>query len=348
MMPGSLAHMLIFEDVLSKFDKDKDCDDDFVTTLKENIKYGRLGSLGPDLPTYESVLKTAITFLLSKYREPAPLEKWSGQLHNKSPNVFPLKMIEIAWRETDLDAEDWDEIAKKQWAFIVGFLTHMAADQSIHPYINKIAGQYYRLKENRLKHIECEVYQDVVLFNNRYQRSILDEKFEHWVNICGESGKTEPYFRIFLQKSFIEAHAIYPSEHDIDSWVRGLLSIYKYAKWIGLPYKEAANDFQRHKENSEKYKEYWLGHKVMEGLSYKDYYNTAVELASIYARAAYQLYAINHINFEDKHRRQFLQIVINADLANPLDNDILIDAKKAYSKYFGRGNLAGAENGKDA
>jgi hypothetical protein len=33
-------------------------------------------------------------------------------------------MIEIAWRETDLDAEAWDEIAKKQWAFIIGFLTH--------------------------------------------------------------------------------------------------------------------------------------------------------------------------------------------------------------------------------
>jgi hypothetical protein len=90
-VPGSLAHMIIFEDVLSKFDQDEDCDEDFVTMLKENIKYGHLGSLGPDLPTYESVLKTAVTFLLSKYREPAPLEKWSGQLHNKSPNVFPLK-----------------------------------------------------------------------------------------------------------------------------------------------------------------------------------------------------------------------------------------------------------------
>jgi hypothetical protein len=104
--------MCIFEDVVSKFEKNPRFDKDFVSMLNDNATYGRLGSLGPDLPTYESVLSTTLTFLLSKYREPAPLEKWSGQLHNRSPNVFPLKMIEIAWRETDLDAEEWDEIAK--------------------------------------------------------------------------------------------------------------------------------------------------------------------------------------------------------------------------------------------
>jgi hypothetical protein len=337
-MPGSFAHMCIFEDVVSKFEKNPRFDKDFVSMLNDNATYGRLGSLGPDLPTYESVLSTTLTFLLSKYREPAPLEKWSGQLHNRSPNVFPLKMIEIAWRETDLDAEEWDEIAKKQWAFIIGFLAHMAADQAIHPYINKIAGQYYRHKMNRLKHIECEIYQDVILYHHRYHQSILGEKFEDWVNIVSESGDTESYFRIFLQKSFIEAHAIYPSERAINSWVRGLRSIYKYAKWIGLPYKEAALEFQKNGKKSEKYQEYWLSRAG--GRPYKDFYHDAVELASIYALAAYHLYTINHIDFEDTNRRQFLEIVINADLANPLDNDLLGDAKKAYIKHFGTETLS--------
>ncbi|MDD1676780.1 MAG: zinc dependent phospholipase C family protein [Methanomicrobiales archaeon] len=335
-LPGSVAHMLIFEDVVSGFEKDNEYDDDFVRMLKENINYGRLGSLGPDLPTYEGVLRTAYSFLTSGYNEPAPLEKWSGQLHNKSPNVFPLKMIEIAWRETDLDEPEWDAIAKKQWAFIIGFLTHMAADQMIHPYINKIAGQYYRLKENRLKHMECEVYQDVVVFNNKFRKSILGEKLENWMDIRAESGKTEPYFRIFLQKSFIEAHAIYPSDAEIESWVRGLLFVYKYVKWIGLPFKNADNDFQKNKENSVKYKEYWLSTSLTKNKSYEDYYKNAVELATIYAQAAYHLYEINHIDFKDKHRSQFLKIVINADLSNPLDNEILEDAKKAYSEFYGR------------
>ena len=333
-LPGSVAHMLIFEDVVSGFEKDNEYDDDFVRMLKENINYGHLGSLGPDLPTYEGVLRTAYSFLTSGYNEPAPLEKWSGQLHNKSPNVFPLKMIEIAWRETDLDEPEWDAIAKKQWAFIIGFLTHMAADQMIHPYINKIAGQYYRLKENRLKHMECEVYQDVVLFNNKFKKSILGEKLENWMDLRAESGKTEPYFRIFLQKSFIEAHAIYPSDAEIESWVRGLLFVYKYVKWIGLPYKSADIDFRTNKEDSELYKKYWLNKDLTKGKSYEDYYKWAVELASIYVKAANKLYEISHAEFRDEFRRQFLHIVKDADLTNPLDNNLLDDAKRAYFGYY--------------
>jgi hypothetical protein len=334
-MPGSVAHMLIFEDVLSQLDNDKDCDD-LVRMLKENMNYGRLGSLGPDLPYYHGVLNTAVSFLVSRSFRPEPIEKWSGQMHSKEPHLFPLKMIEIAWRESDLDDGEWDEIAKKQWAFIIGFLTHMAADQTIHPYIDKIAGQYYRNKLSRKKHTECEIYQDAVLFNNRYKRSILGENFETWVNTGAKSGKTEPYFRVFLQKSFIETHAIYPSEKEIENWVRGLLFVYKFAKRFGLPYKYSDRDYRTHKEKSEKYKEYWLSDILTKGKSYEDYYKNAVELASIYVKAANELYKINHVDFKDEHRRQFLKIVRNADLTNPLDNYILEDAKKAYSEFYGK------------
>jgi hypothetical protein len=334
-LPGSVAHMLIFEDALSKIDNDKDCVD-LVKMLKENMNYGRLGSIGPDLPYFNGVLKTAASFLLSRYYKPEPIEKWGDLLHSKAPHLFPLTMIEIAWRETDPDDEEWDAIAKKQWAFIIGYLTHMAADQMIHPYVNKISGNYYRDKEKRGKHLECEVYQDVVLFNNRYKKSILDENLDTWVNIHTKSGKTEPHFRRFLQKSFMETHAIYPSENDIENWNRGLSFIQKWVKWIGLPYKKADTDLRTNKENSEKYKEYCLNIPLTTSKSYEDYYNDAVELASLYVKAANKLYEINHVDFKDELRTQFLKIVQNADLRNPLDNNILKDAKKAYSEYYGR------------
>jgi hypothetical protein len=332
-MPGSVAHMLLFEDVLSKIDKDKDCGD-LVKMVRENINYGRMGSIGPDLPYYDGVLKSAAAFLLSKSYQPAPIEKWSGQLHSKAPNQFPLKMIEIAWIESDMDTEEWDEIAKKEWAFIIGFLTHMAADQTIHPFINKISGQYYRNKESRYKHTECEVYQDIILYYKKYKKSLLHENLDTWVNIWGKSGKTEAYFRGFLQKSFIETHGVCPSGKEIENWVSGLLFIYKYVKWIGLPYKHTDLDFRTNKENSEKYKEYWLNNEIKD-MSYEDYYKKAVELASIYVKAAYKLYEINHADFKDEYRRQFLKIVKDADLTNPLDNNILDDAKMAYREYHG-------------
>jgi hypothetical protein len=332
-MPGSVAHMLIFEAALAEIDNQRDCGD-LVSMLKGRMNYGRLGSLGPDLPYFNGVLRTAVSFLAAGYNQPEPIVQWGDLLHSKTPNLFPLTMIEIAWRETDPDEEEWDVIAQNQWAFIMGYLTHVAADQMIHPYINKISGNYYRDKEKRKKHLDCEVYQDVVAFNNRYKKSILDEHLDTWVNIHTKSGKTEPHFRRFLQKSFKETHAIYPSENDIENWYRGLSFIQKWVKWIGLPYKKADADFRTNKENSENYKEYCLNTPLAAGKSYADYYNDAVGLSALYIRAANKLYEINHADFKDEFRKQFLTIVRNADLRNPLDNNILEEAKSAYSAFY--------------
>jgi hypothetical protein len=334
-MPGSVAHMLIFEDALSRLEKEHECDD-LVSMLRENMNYGRLGSIGPDLPYYDGILKTTIAFLVSRSFLPVPIDKWSGQLHSREPNRFPLKMIEIAWRETDLDEGEWDEIARKQWAFIIGFLTHLAADQIIHPYIDKIAGQYYRFKASQRKHTDCEIYQDVILFNNKFKRSISGQKFDEWVNPGTKSGKTEPYFRVFIQKSFIEAHAVCPSEREIENWVRGLLFVYTWVKWFGLPYKKADRDYRVNGERSPQYEKYWLSTGLSKGKSYEDYYNNAVELATVYIKAANKLYDINHEDFKDELREHFLAIISNADLTNPLDTHILEDAKNAYAGYYGR------------
>ena len=91
-MPGTFTHMLVFEDVISELEKDIDCED-LVKMLKENKNYGTLGSIGPDLPYFESVTSTLYFLLTSRTDEPFHLEKWAGQMHSKDPNVLPLKMI---------------------------------------------------------------------------------------------------------------------------------------------------------------------------------------------------------------------------------------------------------------
>jgi hypothetical protein len=133
----------------------------------------------------------------------------------------------------------------------------------------------------------------------------------------------------------METHAIYPSENDIENWYRGLSFVQKWVKWVGLPYKNADTDVRTHKENSEKYREFYLNTPLMNNKSYKDYYNDAVGLAKLYIRAAAILYDVNHADFKDELRTQFLTIVQNADLRNPLENTILGDAKKAYAECYG-------------
>jgi hypothetical protein len=333
-MPGTFAHMFIFEDVIAEIEKDSDCED-LVKLLKENKNYGTLGSLGPDLPTFESVTGTLYSHFTSATDEPFHLEKWSGQLHSKDPNVFPLKMIEIAWKENDFNVPGWDNISKRQWAFIIGFLCHIAADQTIHPFINSIAGQIYRSKESRLKHGEAEAYQDVVLYTKKKGKRIQHEKLKNWIDVSVRSKRTDPFFSVFIQKAFIEAHSVCPSDKEIKNWFRGLSTVFFILGLYGR-YIDADKDFRSKNESSEKYKEFWLKNSKSGDKSYMDYYHDAVELASIYAKTGNQLYKMHHAKFGDPQRLMFLEIVKNADLTNPLDDNILADARKAYMKYFGK------------
>ncbi len=49
------------------------------------------------------------------------------------------------------------------------YVSHVAADQIIHPLINRIAKPYYRSGQNRKKHRQCEVFQDYFLYEEVYR-----------------------------------------------------------------------------------------------------------------------------------------------------------------------------------
>ena len=99
-MPASIAHMLISRKVREEL-KDEDSTQDFIAkVLEPNARYMELGSLGPDLPYYENVAKGLIGLVFSRSDKPIGVDQWSYQLHSKDPNVFPLKMAEIIWKET--------------------------------------------------------------------------------------------------------------------------------------------------------------------------------------------------------------------------------------------------------
>jgi hypothetical protein len=70
---------------------------------------------------------------------------WSYHLHSHRPNAFPLKLVEIIFsdviREKGKVKLYEDDIRKL--AYIAGHLTHIAADQIIHPIVNSVAGPYY-------------------------------------------------------------------------------------------------------------------------------------------------------------------------------------------------------------
>jgi hypothetical protein len=114
---------------------------DFLSEVLDQYPiYMELGALGPDLPYYGNLLVGAWNTFVNRSDKPLSVDQWSYQLHSKDPNVFPLKMLEVTWKEADFNIEEWEPQDRKKVAFLCGFLTHVAADQIIHPIVRRPSG----------------------------------------------------------------------------------------------------------------------------------------------------------------------------------------------------------------
>lgn len=304
---------------------------------KENYKsYVNLGSLGPDLYYYTKLSSSVIDMLKEGFVRAKGVTPWSYHLHSHRPNEFPLKLVEIIFSDAirtngkvNLYEDD-----KRKLAYIAGHLTHIAADQIIHPLVNRIAGPYYREGKNRKKHRACEVFQDYFLYEEIYrleQKSgskynFLKQDFHKWTD-CIKGATTrnsEEWFRYFLQRGFVETYSSCPTEDEIENSVDNLLLTLRACQKLG-PYKKADKEYQKNKDSSKMCKEY------IKDVSYIQYYRLAVELAVIYLIALYEVYFVlkEGNDFTDLHKKRFLSIVSDADLSCPLKRKIFEKARTA-------------------
>ncbi|OHB77652.1 MAG: hypothetical protein A2Z25_04700 [Planctomycetes bacterium RBG_16_55_9] len=349
-MPANVTHMLIAHKALQTL-KAKGVEEftQFAEVLDDASEgrnyqaYVNLGSLGPDLYYYAKMTRSVKDILKEGFVQAQGVTAWSYHLHSYKPNEFPLKLIQILFSDVvrkggQVELDDND---KRKLAYVAGHLTHIAADQIIHPVVNSVAGPYYREGQNRRKHRECEVFQDYFLYEEVYR---LEEKsgakydffkqdFRGWADCVRGMTTTnaEEWFRYFLQRGFVETYGACPSEEDIENSVDNLLLTLRVCQEIG-PYKKADEEYRRDKENSKMYQEY------IKNVDYIKYYRLAVELAVIYLIALYEVYIMlkQGEDFTDKHKGRFLKIVSDADLSCPLQQKVF---EKAYAALGDNRNM---------
>jgi len=327
-MPASIAHLLICNKAV-KVLQDGDAYERFINILdSDDCKpYLNLGSIGPDLSYYGSEWEGLKTLFFDQTDKPLGVDGWSYLLHSKEPNLFPLNLIELTWKDTRWEQEEWEEVDHYKFAFTCGFLSHMASDQIIHPMVNDIAGPYYRTGESRRIHRECEIYKDVALFKDLYKNEdFMKKSFNLWVDINPKGSHNAPdWLRYFIQRAFVESHGVYPKEEEIEDWIDGLLLILRGIKLVG-PYKTAYEELKNEGSKSEKFNRYFKG--------YMDYFFNAVELTSIYWKMVFELYDPPEgvLQISDPMRERFKRVVQNADLSSPLQKDILGDAKISFGE----------------
>ncbi len=355
-MPANIAHMIIAHKALALLQAKgfKELAD-FAAMLDDPAKgklyraYMNLGSVGPDLYYYVSMARSGRDMLLEGFVEAAGVTPWSYQLHCSRPNAFPLHLSEILFRDAvhengkvTFDADDMRKLA-----YIAGHLTHVAADQIIHPLVNRIARPYYRSGKNRKKHRECEVFQDYFLYEEIYRTrrneargrgkvkyDFFKQDFRKWMDcVPGLTTKnTEDWFRYFLQRGFVETYGAGPTEDDIENSMDNLLLILRVCKIRG-PYRDARDEYEEHGTDSAMYREY-----IAEP-DYVTYYEEAVRLSAVYIAALYEVYAVLVAGKSFKRQKnRFLKIVSDADLSSPLQQNIFETAYKELTKKSAGGN----------
>jgi hypothetical protein len=291
--------------------------------------YVNLGSNGPDLYYYAEIISNLKSLVTEKFVQATGVTPWAYHLHSQRPNEFPLRLVKIifsdALREGKKVKLEEDDIRKL--AYIAGHLTHIAADQIIHPVVNNAAGPYYRSGENRKKHRECEVFQDYFLYEEVYRLEeksgakydFFKQKFNKWVDCVPaiSTRNTEDWFRYFLQRGFAETYSMFPTEKEIEDSVDNLLLTLRTAQMLG-PYREAAEDYKKTGEAG-------MFRKYIKDVDYIKHYRLAVELSVIYLIALYEVYFVlkKGMDFTEQHEERFRSIVSDADLSCPLEQDIL-------------------------
>ncbi len=350
-MPANIAHMVIAHKAFELLRTNGSpelaefawmIDDPVRRQENDYWKYMNLGSVGPDLYYYVSMARSGWDMIVEGFVKATGVVPWSYHLHSCTPNLFPLNLCRILFsdvvRTSDGVQMDADDVRKL--AYIAGHLSHIAADQIIHPLVNRIAKPYYRSGKNRKKHRECEVFQDYFLYEEVYRArreaangsgkvayDFFRQDFRNWVDcIPGLTTRnTEDWFRYFLQRGFVETYGSCPSEQDIENSVDNLLAVLLIARMRG-PYHEAAEEYEKYRQDSPMYREY-----IAEP-DYVAYYEQAVQLSAVYITALFEIYTAL-CDGKDFSEQRFQKVVSGADLSCPLDQDIL---KKAYAELTRR------------
>lgn len=165
-MAGAFTHFIIC-DVAKR--KRSSLGLDLWRFLNKYSEFLFLGAASPDLP-YLS-LKTGEV-------------NWADVMHYEKTNsiaVSGYNELKRIWPSRNSS----DEI---RFAWLMGYVSHLVADATIHPVVQAIVGPY---EQNKEEHRICEMTQDSLIFNEYKNNDIYYAEFSSILKFCKESESFE-------------------------------------------------------------------------------------------------------------------------------------------------------------
>lgn len=135
-MPGAYAHITLLHLSIQRAQEGEALPARVVGALKRWGAHAEFGALSPDFPYL------------------AGHTTWADLMHHSGNNTLlhcGLSALQ------GMDPEPWERTC----AWLMGYASHMVADMTIHPVINRLVGPY---EDNKTAHRTCEMHMDVHAF----------------------------------------------------------------------------------------------------------------------------------------------------------------------------------------
>ncbi|MFM2418106.1 MAG: hypothetical protein RL385_2829 [Pseudomonadota bacterium] len=123
---------------------------------------GRMGSLVIDFPYFDRYPVGVARYLL---KLPTAVSHWGGALHHGDPSLMARAILDHAKAHLRTSSER----GAKVLAVGLGFVSHLAVDATMHPFVNRLArARAARLGDSPLRqHSEIEKFQSVLFHEAR-------------------------------------------------------------------------------------------------------------------------------------------------------------------------------------
>ncbi|QUJ70428.1 zinc dependent phospholipase C family protein (plasmid) [Photobacterium sp. GJ3] len=181
--------------------------------LAQNKRYLELGCVSPDFP-YLAILNSA-------------QNKWADEMHYNDVGT----LINVLIQEVKaVEHEHFD----KAFAWLCGFVSHVAADITIHPVVEMKVGPY---AENAKQHRICEMNQDAYIWPSRMQLGQLGlaDRVKENIGSCVDSqddSRIDPIIRQIWCNALSVVYPAYANEcePDIHAWHQGFQTVVNHAE----------------------------------------------------------------------------------------------------------------------
>jgi len=323
-MSANLAHFFIAESALERYsfltNKGKG-KEGLAKLLNSYLPFFILGSVGPDLPSYpiKSILEKAIQADVGW--RPVVHDGWPYAFHHIRVNEMPAALFNIVLK--DSQKSPMDARHQSRFAFATGWLCHMATDRAIHPIVNAYAGNFYNSIDNTIKHMHCEVIQDLWIFaqykGNDSIKDFYKFKPEKMIDLKKGKGKNgiRPNFDVeeidafakYIARAAFEAYSMKISDEETKDWLTGIKLAISKMDNIG-PVKKQADVYKD-----------LVGEKLYKGLSEcadKEFIKAVKEAeAACFKMIEFAGSLLGGEPLAGESRRVFLDFVGDYDLTNP-------------------------------